>query len=391
MITDLKDFNDGLYTILSSVQRRMLRHALAPELLDTDQVADLQALREASTDDNTLTNLVNMRSELVQIENLESSIPEWLSQSSQFHSDIQIAGKAIVFDQLSANVPRFQERSFATYFRSDKTKDLVIVEWKSYDVDFGDKIRDEQRARLNTLARLLHIATRPPELRVPLCLGYVLDDFHPRIGFVFQHPIPQSSPHMHHLYDSLGQKKNPFLGYRFKLAYELSLTVLLLHTAGWLHKGNLARNIVFFENAESTATIPKEVYLMGFEFSRPNTLTAYSDTMDLATNMTRHPLTQGPARQRFSRCFDIYALGIVLLEIGFWRRIEEFWHKSYTPETFRQDLCSFHTPKLGSKVGEIYMKIVSMCLGDKFEKLEDSELQKEYYWTVVHELSRLVA
>jgi hypothetical protein len=83
----------------------------------------------------------------------------------------------------------------------------------------------------------------------------------------------------------------------------------------------------------------------------------------------------------------------VLLEIGYWRKISEFWHESYTMEGFRRDLCGFHAPKLGSKTGQIYMDVVLRCLQGELadNTTEDSGSQRGFYWNVVHQLSQLVA
>jgi hypothetical protein len=82
-----------------------------------------------------------------------------------------------------------------------------------------------------------------------------------------------------------------------------------------------------------------------------------------------------------------------MLEIGYWRRISRFWHEGHTPETFLDDLRSFHAPNLGPKVGKIYMDTVGRCIGGSLteEGTDNAESQKKFYWGVVRELSRLVA
>jgi hypothetical protein len=140
----------------------------------------------------------------------------------------------------------------------------------------------------------------------------------------------------------------------------------------------------------------KSPAVLGFEYSRPDSLIVESDLVVVANpnyHLYQHPRAQGPARERYSRAYDIYQLGIVLLEIGYWRRISEFWHEDYTMDSFREDLCSFHVPNLGAKVGKIYMEVVQKCLSGELadERTDESGSQKGFYWAVVRELARFVA
>ncbi|KAF2191976.1 hypothetical protein K469DRAFT_696045 [Zopfia rhizophila CBS 207.26] len=387
MIRDLRDYNDGLYALLSSVERRQLRQALAPELVTGENVEELQQLAQASGNETTIAPTAELRVKRLRLEAAKSVPRPWGTSSSGLE-DLCIPGREIIFDQPASGVPRFQERAIATYLNNadgHNERRTVLVEWKSCDKDLGASLKSEQLSRLDTLARLLHVSSKPAELRVPVCAGYILDDWHPR-----QRTAPKT------LYDGLGGSDVSFLGDRFRLAYELSLSLCLLHTAGWLHKGIRSESVLLLEDQKPSYSDAGHPYLLGFEYSRPDNAKAYSDQILYPTsrsNMYRHPRAQGPARDRFSRLHDIYALGVVLLEIGFWRRSEEFWHKSYTPELFSQDLCDFHAPKLGAKMGKIYMHAVLICLKGDLEAgaTGDCEAQTEFFWRVVHPLPKLMA
>lgn len=57
--------------------------------------------------------------------------------------------------------------------------------------------------------------------------------------------------------------------------------------------------------------------MLGFEFSRPETyFSAGLEDKCLARDIYRHPDRQQSPTQPFSKLHDIYALGVVLLEIG---------------------------------------------------------------------------
>jgi len=402
IIHDLRDYNDGLYHLLSSVERRRLRNALAPEIVRTNDQDELLHLQQASDEYSDITQLVGMRSQKLTCEISSSSMVPWSPASTIAAENLKISGKDVVLaGSASSDGTLSQRRSLASYLKAidgQIVKKDVFVEWKFFEKDVNDSIKQEQLVRLDTLARLLHISSKPKDLRAPHCLGYIVDDWHPRVGFIFECPAPSGNPPsiLRSLRHSLGGSIVPYLGDRFRLAYELSISLCLLHIAGWLHKGIRSENIIFLTGAHASPPNLQNPSLLGFEYSRPDNLQTHSDFIkpdELESNLCRHPRAQGPARGRFSRAYDIYALGIVLLEIGFWRPISEFWHDSYTMETFQHDLCGFHAPKLGAKMGQIYMNVVLACLTGRLADTatEENDSQTGFYWEVVHELSRLVA
>ncbi|KAH8684314.1 prion-inhibition and propagation-domain-containing protein [Tricladium varicosporioides] len=392
MISDLKDYNDGLYHLLSVVERRSLRQGLGAEIVTSNNALELSDIQNASIGYQNVHQVVALRREYLRVRNLGQIVPS---------EELQIPGNRIVFTGASTSTSLLG-RATAVYSHRGGDEN-VLVEWKFFDREASDSARVAQLSRLDGLARVLHASVRPTELCVPRCLGYISDDWHPRVGFVFEFPARNTA--LDSLYDLLEHEAIPFLGDRFKLAFQLSLSLSLLHTSGWLHKGIRSQNIVFAsdplsENEGNGIPNLKNPSILGFEYSRPDSLNVESDLVTLADPsqyMYQHPRAQGPARERYSRAYDIYSLGILLLEIGYWRRISEFWHEDYTMDSFREDLCSFHVPNLGSKVGKIYMEVVQTCLAsdlaDGFadEETQENGLQKGFYWRVVRELARLVA
>ncbi|KAM0801414.1 hypothetical protein BDR22DRAFT_847355 [Usnea florida] len=117
--------------------------------------------------------------------------------------------------------------------------------------------------------------------------------------------------------------QRPSLNNRLGIASALAETVLQLHTAGWLHKGIQADNILVFKSGteqwDSTDDL-SSAYLGGYEYARAdNPLeTTEAPSSKLYTDLYRHPRSLGQGRASYNKNFDIYSLGCVLLEVAFW-------------------------------------------------------------------------
>jgi hypothetical protein len=404
VISNLKECNDGLYHLLSSAERRRLRRALPPEIVTTDQPEELAELQQVSNDCELLPNIVALKRHNLAFHST-STEPRRMDTDSMALASQNLQIPAHRISQSSVGAELGQKRYMAKYDDGIEGGGVrtqsVLVEWKYYDGDANEAARVSQERRIESLARLLNIASKPQGLCVPLCLGYISDHWNFRTGLVFDCSLPSDAPLLPPacLFDRLKSKEVPALGDRFKLALDLAISLSILHTSGWVHKQLCSQNILFFPQIGVHANSSRQVQtpgIIGFEYSRPDDTLALTEFVkgDHEANLYRHPDTQGPDRKRFCRAFDIYSLGIVLLEIGYWRRISEFWKPAYTPVTFRHDLRSFHAVRLGPKTGKIYADVVASCLGGDLSEagvLDDVESQRTFYWSVVNELSRLVA
>lgn len=104
-------------------------------------------------------------------------------------------------------------------------------------------------------------------------------------------------------------------------------------------------------------------------------------TTTLATALLyRHPSSQGLHRAPFRKAFDIYALGLVLLEIGLWRcsvetvasgisgsstssrRASAGRARNMTPAMLRERVVAGLVPALGARVGGTYRNVVAACI-----------------------------
>lgn len=218
----------------------------------------------------------------------------------------------------------------------------VWVEWKNPEPtgpmqqDQGVEPKVERRVR--KLAALLSKNNRTVKFRAPYCCGYFFDREDGRFGLVFEKPatVPADTPptSLHELISASNTASSPMetpsLTKRMNLMRLLSETVERLHAVDWLHKGLRSSNVLIF--AKNGAYNYADPYISGFDYSRPAT----SDDMterprdDPATDIYRHPSVQhrgnredATGRESYKKSFDFYSLGIVLLEIAYWKTIDQ--------------------------------------------------------------------
>lgn len=265
------------------------------------------------------------------------------------------------------------DRCEADYQPVGKLRQRVWVEWREYDPIFEGQ-PGINPSRIDKLVALLSNPQKPDMLRVPNCLGYFNDARSKennyrrgRLGFVFEKPTdPTASPVS--LRQLLKTRSKPLLTERVALAKAISNCLMSLHTVNWLHKGLRSHNIIFFPEAGSIINYSSP-FLSGFGYARP---TFREDMTEIPSqnaehDMYRHPRTHrlGPweGRQGFKRTFDIYSLGIVLVEIANWQSIDEVL-KITDPGSLDDDaLAGIQRQLLDTKV---YMRNVGANAGARF-------------------------
>lgn len=212
---------------------------------------------------------------------------------------------------------------------SIKDKSNVWIEWKAFrptprmNAQGRPVLAPEDRALnlVENLTALLRLEERPVEFCVPPCLGYYIDKSSKRFGFVFE--PPPTAPHgvpPKSLLSMLGGEPVS-LRRRLQVALQLSQCLMLFHAVDWLHKGFRSANILFFTENDRALS---QAYITGFEYARrmtsDGTTTGPSADMDWA--FYTHPDYLGPKRREgFKRTYDMYSLGIVLIELACWRPI----------------------------------------------------------------------
>jgi serine/threonine protein kinase len=301
-------------------------------------------------------------------------------------------------------------RCEAICIKEDGTRQNVWIEWKEYEFgkDGSPSPPPEIIDRVQKLAALLRHSPKPEAFRVPHCLGY-FDNARPsdsseadseseedstdaRIGFVFEKPLgdgvsPDALPVS--LFDLLSSRK-PRVTDRIRLAHAIANCLLYLHSVNWLHKGLRSHNIVFFpiagdeKGGRSTEIDWSKPYLSGFDFARP----ARADEMTEIPghvptyNLYRHPSTQafgfGP-RESFRKTFDIYSLGVILVELAHWRTVDKILdievNKTKLVAKIRDTLLEERRiADVGANMGEVFEEATRKCIsGGRELGLEEAD------------------
>ncbi|KAK0641143.1 prion-inhibition and propagation-domain-containing protein [Cercophora newfieldiana] len=321
----------------------------------------------------------------------------------------------------------------------------VWIEWKTFgDIPVGHP-KDKQTAlRTMALAEMLHIQ-KPASLHTPECIGF-FDDREvcgsERYAWIFK--MPEGSDYeteVVSLYDILGTNSyKPSLSQRISMAKKLCSTLLNLHAVNWLHKGIFSENVIFhFDGAtlDEKGNItnfgtynPEKPILSGFEFSRPDGSNTTAREANPVWDLYRWPgIQRQPPTERNSRkTYDLYSLGLVLLEIAHWQPLhrilllekEDDKSRPEVPlkesklvrdwllgvqgaERFAKANKANPVAELRILVGDRYWKVVERCLWAHGEKgfgvgeLEDQsndsrvgiQLQEAFTVHVVEELEAI--
>ncbi|KAI9769330.1 MAG: hypothetical protein M1839_003753 [Geoglossum umbratile] len=305
----------------------------------------------------------------------------------------------------------------------------VLIEYAPFDPIYATTMIFPSLSRLESLAESLHQSGESPRstsFRVLNLLGYFEDPSGARYGLVYELPHtiyrgPSTFVDNNNL-ESLkpvsllsvleagtppGPSPTailvPSLEDRFRLAFNLANTVLLLHAKGTKHRDIKSSNVILFTTAPNEAAQSpgerrkpdlRNPYLASFDvFSEYDLATAQESHV---SNIYRHPndplISRADANRENISSFDLYGLGMVLLEIGLWMPLKSFWKMKYTPGIFKSRIENIYAKKLASKCGSFYMKAVEFCLmapdSERPGSLQGAASEMAYYWNVVKRLER---
>lgn len=277
-----------------------------------------------------------------------------------------------------------------------------LFEKKEYDVNISDELKDLVRESIRKLVSLLGEASSRRKLHTLQAVGYVDDPDYHCCWIVFQFPLgpvgsllagPDSRAteplSLHRLFSS---PLKPPLEARYQLAKRLVDTFARLYGSQWMHKGINSKNVIFpqvysAESVQSFASTGIQTALVqGFNYSRQLTQAQTIDRgkvlNDLESAIYRHPFYQGEAASGYQVHYDIYSLGLVLLEIALWGPLMDLLAAKHRPGkeppvALSPEMVHFHEAEaielkrrvmmridseLAYRVGTKYKELVKWCL-----------------------------
>ena len=266
----------------------------------------------------------------------------------------------------------------------------VLIEYATFDPTYRYTEVSPPTDRLDTLLYILtRLSTTQPQLATLRCLGYFEDPGQPRFGLVFELPTSTYSgpSDAHKAIEELrpvtllsvlqtGSKSlnnsnsaTPPLEDRFRLAYSLAVTFSKIHGENFVHKDLNSSNIlVFRKNRRQSANTRALQYALRSPVVCSFDLFSEYDiepTGAMPTlNIYRHPEDPkftGSKQNHHGPQFDLYSLGLVLLEIGLWQPLGDLWKPKYTLADFKQRVEDVYIRRLASKCGTVYMQVVRDC------------------------------
>jgi hypothetical protein len=301
----------------------------------------------------------------------------------------------------------------------------ILIELKNTKNITTEAQWTEAKSNVEALVRMLEFPRKPLTLSTLQCVGYFESKrMETRYGLVMEVPPtadPLKAPVS--LFELMEQKHTlPSLAQRIKIAQRLAISLLELQNAQWLHKDISSKNIMLFFNRSNSTIDFNNPYLAGFDFARANANIGISVEREPSEfNYYWHPALRAYAlqvqsndkpRPEYHAGFDVYSLGLVLLDIALWRSISTFHSNAVKdPEKFTRLLMSLAQKEIAHRVGETYREAVLRCItGSGLQQSQDDTTTvadpannlnleislksgfycdpERFYWGVVRELER---
>jgi hypothetical protein len=257
----------------------------------------------------------------------------------------------------------------------------ALVECKKYDEASTDKrVLVASKQRMQKLAELLS-SSKSADFHTLTCLRFFHEPQHGRYGLIFG--IPEGSRQypisLRDVISKILGRFKPTLVQRFQIAHKIGKAISKWHLVDWVHQGISSYNIVFFYDKIHGVDYSKP-YLCGFEYSRESGSPSTSRFVEnFELNVYRHPDRQGIPTKSHRKEHDIYAYGILLLEIGSWKLVEKFFNDkektSISPYQMEHKILKTSKELLSHSMGSTYEEAANVCLSGDFGVEQDDLAQ----------------
>lgn len=290
--------------------------------------------------------------------------------------------------------------SLRAMLKSDYEEVVVLVEYANFDPLYRETGVPPPLQKLESLSGFLQNPNYRHQQDITL-LGYFEDQTQPRIGLVYDflgqshdramasaidigdfYPVTllnmlQASAKVARPTD--GPSEPPALEDRFRLALRITERMRDLHCQGSSHGDISSGNTLFFAKGRNQKMRKEELrspVLSSFDiFSRCSVGRTASEP---GLNIYKHPSATGDMDEHMSMKYDLYSLGLLLLEVGLWAPLGSIWKSKYSLTDFKRRLEKIWIPRLGWKCGSVYMRAVESCFRLSDHAASDLPLQRAY-------------
>lgn len=393
-ISTLKGFNDSLLSMQSAASNHTFRadfKMLCLESSKTNDILQLQAMQRVKYGEIALPaghKALRLR--------LESEFVERFDHSTSATSVTSLPGADFAKFQISRENVYIESTDESRSFGLYQTK-KVLLEWRIINANASSETNTQQTLRrLALVSKLLHVDTpRPPEFHALSCFGFLADSHPLRFAFVYAIPPSATNSNLFSLYQLLNDDSptrfRPSQTSRITLACRLATSLLQLHATGWLHKAFRSHNVLMFGSIKSAAEISaivQKCYLVGHGYARlASNAPSTEPVFDGSEPYYRHPdLSDQDKRPEFRKKYDIYALGVLLLEIAYWKPLEKLVRTKRTPDQAAKKLSEYvASGDLAHWMGNIFSEVTEWCL---MHGAADDDDEVAFYEKVVRPLER---
>ncbi|KAH7344359.1 hypothetical protein BKA66DRAFT_579435 [Pyrenochaeta sp. MPI-SDFR-AT-0127] len=366
LINDLRRFNEDLRYASHEMGTSApnLPSKVLPQVLNTEELERLVAA--ASETYPELSKCASMKLEAL-------NIARDLSAPPQLQNELIRRRKLILTSSTS-----FQTFRNLVQYLDEGSQMTVLLEDKYYPKERDQAYDQFVHRRVYEVAKLLASTPKPSKFRALDCLGYVHDRIRGCYSFIFRLPPnfdESKSPVSLNVFWSESSERSiskVALGQRFDIARAVATSLLYLHACGILHKAFHSGNILFFQRKSEKMPDLSSPFLLGYDYARPHGVPFKSEVNDplqiQGEQIYAHPDYDPSAKRRYLKAFDLYGLGVLLLEIAIWRSATTL----IPPNTARSEarlLLINETLNLEPVVGAQYVGVVARCLtGDIYSE-----------------------
>ncbi|KAF2469938.1 uncharacterized protein BDR25DRAFT_262499 [Lindgomyces ingoldianus] len=341
---------ESLHRLLSESQKREFSreiHNWQTKVLVGDNVVALNALRAAvdslDSPSGLLASEVNQRLHVIAEARPENKINASLIQRLQLRTeDLHLAISQEEQERYLETVASLEGSHAVSRFHG---KIVFVEKRRNLDSACEGEKAIEIFLRVESLAERLAKTPKPEALCTLNLLNTFSDRTDQNYGFIYAWPWDIESwderlkpKTLHQLLVESGRDLRdvgPSLTHRFEIARRLANCVRIFHRIGWLHKSISSHNVLFFPRnlGDDPFEMEDGMFLVGFEYSRQDGRNFVTEpvTKEGTYDIYRHPDVTAFERRStvddsepkiFEKRHDLYALGLLLMEIGLWDTME---------------------------------------------------------------------